>query len=170
MSYFLKIRILIVENKENGLMCIKKLGKSKIYFFPFFLWLHGSWYDCLELTLSTQKSLLENIHQVPDISKIVSTFRTPNYFHDRCPLGSGGHRVKNLACLIDLPTFSKSLSRVTGDIVGEVDELKKVKTLLKAIPELGWVMPHSGFGTTLNPTHLNKFAPLKKKFLPTIFF
>ena len=34
-------------------------------------------------------------------------------FYDRCPLGSGRHRVKMfaclLACLIDLPTFSEAL-------------------------------------------------------------
>ena len=77
-------------------------------------------------------------------------------FHDRCPLGSGHHRVKILiacliACLLDSPTFSYSPARAYGDIVVEGDVLEEVKTIKKTILELIWVMPHSGFGATLNP-------------------
>ena len=58
-------------------------------------------------------------------------------FYDRCPLGSGCHRVKRL---IDLPTFSYSQTRATRDIVvegNELEELEEVNTLWNAILELG---------------------------------
>ena len=54
-------------------------------------------------------------------------------FHDRCPPGSGRHRVKILIdCLIDLPAFSYSPTKATRDIVVEdfdLEELEEVKTL-----------------------------------------
>ena len=81
-------------------------------------------------------------------------------FYGRCPLGSGRHRVKKLlAWLLDLPTFSSSPTRATKDIVVEGDKLEEVKTVSKAILEPGWVMPHSGFGATLNPDCLKKIDP-----------
>ena len=56
-----------------------------------------------------------------------------NCFHDRCPLGSGRHRVKNLdcliACLLALPTFSYGPTRAPRDIIVEGDELEEVKTV-----------------------------------------
>ena len=53
-----------------------------------------------------------------------------SHFHDRCPLGSGRHRVKILIdCLLALPTFSYSPTRATRDIVVEGDELEEVKTV-----------------------------------------
>ena len=45
-----------------------------------------------------------------------------------------------IACLLDLPTFSYSPTRATRDIVvegNELEELEEVKTLWKAILELG---------------------------------
>ena len=88
-------------------------------------------------------------------------------FYDRCPLGSGRHRVR----LLDLLTFSYSPTRATRDIVVEGNELKElveVKTLWKAILELSWVMPHSGFGATLKPDPLGKFDPPSNFFLQTL--
>ena len=41
----------------------------------------------------------------------------------------------------------------------ELDEQEEVKRVLKAILELGLVMPHSGFGATLNPDPLKRFDP-----------
>ena len=85
--------------------------------------------------------------------------------------------VKESKCLLDpliaLPTFSYSPTRATRDIVVEGNELEEVKTLWKAILELGWVMPHSGFGATLNPDPLRKFDPPSKFFssdTPNFFY
>ena len=66
--------------------------------------------------------------------------------------------------MLDLPTFSYSSTRPTKDIVGEGDELEEVKTIEKAILELGSVMPHSGSGAILNPDPLKKFDPAPKFF------
>ena len=108
----------------------------------------------------------------PDSNPLRVTDTKITHFYDRCPLVSGRHRVKILpACLIDwliaLPTFSYSRTRATRDIIvegDELEELEEVKTIKKTILELGWVMPHSGFGATLNPD------PLKKNFPPPKFF
>ena len=61
-------------------------------------------------------------------------------FHDRCPLGSGRHRVKKLLdCLLDLLTFSYSQTRGRDIFMegNELEELEEVKKLWKAILELG---------------------------------
>ena len=73
---------------------------------------------------------------------------------------SGCHRVKMLtAWLIDLPTFFYSPTRATRDIVMKDDDLEEVKTVYMAILELDWVLPHSGFGATLNPINVKKIDP-----------
>ena len=97
------------------------------------------------------------------------------------PLSSGRHRVKTLIwfpfysihlaklkpclhtyawCLLASLTSYHNLTRVTGDIVLGVNELKEVKTLYVAFLELGWLMPRSGSGATPN------IDPLEKDFLP----
>ena len=48
--------------------------------------------------------------------------------------------IESKSCLLALPTFSYSPTRATRDIVvegNELDELEEVKTIKKAIPELG---------------------------------
>ena len=48
--------------------------------------------------------------------------------------------IESKGCLIDLPNFSYSPTRATRDIVvegNELEELEEVKTLWKAILELG---------------------------------
>ena len=48
--------------------------------------------------------------------------------------------IESKSCLIDLPTFSYSPTRANRDIVvegNELEELEEVKTLWKAILELG---------------------------------
>ena len=54
----------------------------------------------------------------------------------------------------------------------EFDEQEEVKRALKAILELGLVMPHSGFGATLDPDPLKKFDPPTKFFpdTPNFFY
>ena len=49
----------------------------------------------------------------------------------------------------------------------ELDEQEEVKRALKAILELGLVMPHSGFGATLDPDPLKKIDPLPNFFSDT---
>ena len=50
----------------------------------------------------------------------------------------------------------------------EGDELEEVKTIEKAILELGSVMPHSGSGAILNPDPLKKFDPAPKFLFQTL--
>ena len=54
----------------------------------------------------------------------------------------------------------------------ELNEQEEVKRVLKAILELGLVMPHSGFGATLDPDPLKKFDPPTKFFpdTPNFFY
>ena len=47
------------------------------------------------------------------------------------------------------------------DIVVEGDKLEEVKTVYKAILELGLVMPLSGFGVTLNSYPIKNLVCLK---------
>ena len=50
------------------------------------------------------------------------------------------------------------------DIIVKDDELEEVKTVYKAILEIDWVMPHSGFGATLNPVPLKNLPPTQVLF------
>ena len=50
----------------------------------------------------------------------------------------------------------------------EFDEQEEVKRALKAILELGLVMPHSSFGATLVQDPFKKFDPPPKFFFQTL--
>ena len=81
-------------------------------------------------------------------------------FYDRCPLGSGRHRDKMLIAL-----FAHFFLQPNQSYLGYCrrgDELEEVKTVYEAILELDSVIPHSGFGATLNPVPLKKFDPPPK--------
>ena len=80
-------------------------------------------------------------------------------FHDRCPLGSGRHRDKILLAWLICPLFPIDQLELRRDIVVKGDELQEVKTVKKTNLELGWVMPHSAFGATLNPDPSKNFTP-----------
>ena len=66
-----------------------------------------------------------------------------------------------LDCLLALPNFSYSPTRAPRDIVlkgEEFNEQEEVKRVLRTILELGLVMPHLGFGATLDPDPFKKFT------------
>ena len=72
-----------------------------------------------------------------------------------------------------MPTFSYSPTRAPRDIVlkgNELNEQEEVKRVLKTILELGLVMPHSGFGATLNPDpfsgRVSRFAEVFRDIFP----